>query len=115
MALVKLDFGAGRGWRAADRRSGAKPEPSGEPADMNSMRKLSRERSRARPGAAERPPLLRPEVLRWATKRPDAAHDRGAAQRNGIRTKQRQLANGRVIGGSAFGVGGLAHLRVSGA
>jgi hypothetical protein len=40
MALVKLDFGAGRGWRAADRRSGAKPEPSREPADMNSMRKL---------------------------------------------------------------------------
>jgi site-specific DNA recombinase len=30
--------------------------------------------------------------------------------RSGIRTKQRQLANGRVIGGSAFGVGGLAHL-----
>jgi hypothetical protein len=31
----------------------------------------------------ERPPLLRPEVLRWATKRPDAAHHRGAARRVG--------------------------------
>jgi len=30
--------------------------------------------------------------------------------RSGIRTKQRQLANGRIIGGGAFGVGGLAHL-----
>jgi hypothetical protein len=28
----------------------------------------------------------------------------------GIRTRQRQLANGRIIGGGAFGVGGLAHL-----
>jgi site-specific DNA recombinase len=30
--------------------------------------------------------------------------------RSGIRTKQRQFANGRIIGGGAFGVGGLAHL-----
>jgi site-specific DNA recombinase len=30
--------------------------------------------------------------------------------RSGIRTRQRRLANGRVIGGGAFGVGGLAHL-----
>ena len=31
-------------------------------------------------------------------------------ERSGIRTRQRRLANGRVIGGGAFGVGGLAHL-----
>ncbi len=31
-------------------------------------------------------------------------------ERGGIRTKQRRLANGRVIGGGAFGVGGLAYL-----
>jgi len=30
--------------------------------------------------------------------------------RRGIRTKQRQFANGRIIGGGTFGVGGLAHL-----
>ena len=31
-------------------------------------------------------------------------------ERSGIRTRQRKLANGRIIGGGAFGVGGLAHL-----
>jgi site-specific DNA recombinase len=31
-------------------------------------------------------------------------------ERGGIRTRQRRLANGRIIGGGAFGVGGLAHL-----
>jgi site-specific DNA recombinase len=31
-------------------------------------------------------------------------------ERRGIRTKQRQLKDGRVLGGGAFGVGGLAHL-----
>ena len=31
-------------------------------------------------------------------------------ERSGIRTRQRRLANGRNIGGGAFGVGGLAHL-----
>jgi site-specific DNA recombinase len=31
-------------------------------------------------------------------------------ERRGIRTKQRQLKDGRIIGGVAFGVGGLAHL-----
>jgi site-specific DNA recombinase len=31
-------------------------------------------------------------------------------ERNGIRTRQRRLANGRVIGGGTFGVGGLAYL-----
>ena len=31
-------------------------------------------------------------------------------ERNGIRTKERRLATGRVIGGSAFGVGALAYL-----
>ena len=31
-------------------------------------------------------------------------------ERSGIRTRQRRLANGRVIGGGAFGVGGLAYL-----
>ncbi len=30
--------------------------------------------------------------------------------RRGIRTRQRQLKNGRILGGGAFGVGGLAHL-----
>jgi site-specific DNA recombinase len=30
--------------------------------------------------------------------------------RRGIRTKQRQFANGRITGGGTFGVGGLAHL-----
>jgi site-specific DNA recombinase len=29
---------------------------------------------------------------------------------SGIRTRQRQLKNGRILGGGAFGVGGLAHL-----
>jgi site-specific DNA recombinase len=31
-------------------------------------------------------------------------------ERSGIRPNPRKLANGRIIGGSAFGVGGLAHL-----
>jgi site-specific DNA recombinase len=31
-------------------------------------------------------------------------------ERRGIRTKQRKLRDGRIIGGVAFGVGGLAHL-----
>jgi hypothetical protein len=31
-------------------------------------------------------------------------------ERSGIRTRQRSLASGRIIGGGAFGVGGLAHL-----
>jgi site-specific DNA recombinase len=31
-------------------------------------------------------------------------------ERRGIRSKQRKLADGRLIGGGAFGVGGLAHL-----
>jgi site-specific DNA recombinase len=31
-------------------------------------------------------------------------------ERSGIRTRQRRLASGRIIGGGAFGVGGLAHL-----
>jgi len=31
-------------------------------------------------------------------------------ERSGIRTRERRLANGRVIGGGAFGVGGLAYL-----
>jgi site-specific DNA recombinase len=31
-------------------------------------------------------------------------------ERRGIRTKQRTLANGRIIGGGAFGVGALAHV-----
>jgi site-specific DNA recombinase len=31
-------------------------------------------------------------------------------ERSGIHTKQRTLANGRIIGGGAFGVGALAHL-----
>jgi hypothetical protein len=35
---------------------------------------------------------------------------RRGSLRRGIRTKQRKLADGRLIGGGAFGVGGLAHL-----
>ena len=31
-------------------------------------------------------------------------------ERRGIRTKERKLSDGRIIGGIAFGVGGLAHL-----
>src|SRR5580692_5665328 len=31
-------------------------------------------------------------------------------ERRGVRTKQRQLKDGRIIGGVPFGVGGLAHL-----
>jgi site-specific DNA recombinase len=31
-------------------------------------------------------------------------------ERRGIRTKQRKLKDGRIVGGVAFGVGGLAHL-----
>src|SRR6266404_2630474 len=31
-------------------------------------------------------------------------------ERRGISTRQRQLKNGRILGGGAFGVGGLAHL-----
>ncbi|HEY6257629.1 MAG TPA: recombinase family protein [Xanthobacteraceae bacterium] len=31
-------------------------------------------------------------------------------ERRGIRSKQRQLKDGRIVGGVAFGVGGLAHL-----